>query len=77
VDFLWFDLQGMELAALKGCGDLLSSVSAIHCEVQNFPLYEGAPLYPEVYKWLKQRGFAVAHEAIFRRGGNVLFVRRR
>lgn len=75
VDFLWLDLQGMELAALKGCGDLLSTVSAIHCEVQNFALYEGAPLYPAVSDWLKRQGFAVAREAIFRRGGNVLFAR--
>jgi len=77
VDFLWLDLQGMELAALEGCGDLLATVSAIHCEVQNAPLYEGAPVYPEVSKWLKGHGFQVAQEAVFRRGGNVLFVRSR
>ena len=75
VDFLWLDLQGMELAALKGCGDLLSTVSAIHCEVQTLELYEAAPLYPELSGWLEQKGFRAAHEAIFRRGGNVLFVR--
>jgi FkbM family methyltransferase len=74
IDFLWFDLQGFELAALEGCGDLLSSVSAIHCEVQNLPLYEGAPLYPEIAQWLGRKGFHVAHKATFRRGGNVLFV---
>lgn len=77
VDFLWLDLQGMELAALEGCGDLLQGVSAIHCEVQNVVLYEGAPLYPEIFRWLRRKGFVVAREAIFRRGGNVLFVRRR
>ncbi len=75
VDFLWLDLQGMELAALKGCGDLLSTVRAIHCEVQGLELYEAAPLYPELSRWLGQKGFHVACEAIFRRGGNVLFVR--
>lgn len=75
VDFLWLDLQGMELAALKGCGDLLSTVSAIHCEVQTLELYEAAPLYPELCRWLQLKGFHAACEAIFRRGGNVLFVR--
>jgi FkbM family methyltransferase len=75
IDFLWFDLQGMELAAFEGCGDLLAKVRAIHCEVQNFPLYQGAPLYKELSDWLSRRGFRVAVEAIFRRGGNVLFVR--
>jgi hypothetical protein len=77
IDFLWLDLQGMELAALEGCGNALAQVRAIHCEVQNLPLYEGAPLYPEISAWLNERGFRVAREAIFRRGGNVLFVRRK
>jgi len=77
IDFLWLDLQGMELSALEGCGNALTQVRAIHCEVQNLPLYEGAPLYPEISAWLNERGFRVAREAIFRRGGNVLFVRRK
>jgi FkbM family methyltransferase len=77
IDFMWLDLQGMELAALEGCGGLLSRVSAIHLEVQNIPLYEGAPLYPEISRWLHSRGFRVVQEAVFRRGGNVLFVRRK
>jgi FkbM family methyltransferase len=75
VDFLWLDLQGLELAALEGCGELLATVSAIHCEVENVPLYAGAPLYPEVSSFLKRHGFRVGKEAVFRRGGNVLFVR--
>jgi FkbM family methyltransferase len=75
VDFLWLDLQGMELAALEGCGELLATVGAIHCEVQNLPLYAGAPLYPEVSDFLKRQGFRVGKEAVFRRGGNMLFVR--
>jgi FkbM family methyltransferase len=75
VDFLWFDMQGMELSALEGCGNLLSTVSAIHCEVQNIALYEGSPPYPQIRRWLEKRGFRVAREAVFRRGGNVFFVR--
>jgi len=75
IDFLWLDLQGMELAALKGCGDLLSGVYAIHCEVQNIELYSGSPLYADLSSWLKSRGFSAVCEAVFRRGGNVLFAR--
>jgi FkbM family methyltransferase len=75
VDFLWLDLQGMELAALKGCGDLLSGVHAIHCEVQNIELYSRSPLYADLSSWLKSRGFSAVCEAVFRRGGNVLFAK--
>lgn len=75
VDFLWLDAQGMELAALKGCGDLLSGVRAIHCEVQNVELYHGSPLYSDLLSWLNSKGFRAVCEAVFRRGGNVLFAR--
>jgi 2-O-methyltransferase len=75
VDFLWLDLQGLELDALRGAEGLLRDCSAIHCEVQNLALYEGAPLYPEVRAWLMDHGFCPVREAIFRRGGNVLFAR--
>ena len=75
VDFLWLDLQGMELAALQGCGKLLEGVSAIHCEVQHLPLYKGAPLYEELAEWLRGKNFRPACKAVFRRGGNVLFTK--
>jgi hypothetical protein len=63
------------LDALRGAEGLLRDCSAIHCEVQNLALYEGAPLYPEVRAWLMDHGFCPVREAIFRRGGNVLFAR--
>jgi FkbM family methyltransferase len=75
VDFFWLDLQGLELAALRGAERLLGGCSAIHCEVQHISLYEGAVLYPELRAWLAARGFRPVCEAVFRRGGNVLFVR--
>jgi FkbM family methyltransferase len=75
VDFLWLDMQGAELAALKEGEQMLTTVCAIHMEVSLKPTYEHAPLYPEVRSWLKARGFSVANEALpYRDMGNVLFV---
>jgi len=48
VDFMWLDMQGYELVALGGAMQLLPTVAAIHMEVCNVQLYEGAPLYPTV-----------------------------
>lgn len=76
VDFLWLDLQGLELAALKGATHVLKKVSAIHAEVNLVEVYENVPLYAELRSWLEKRGFKVAFEAIdWDDGGNVLFVR--
>lgn len=75
LDFLWLDLQGYELEALKGAEKLLSKVSALHIEVSYLQLYDGGVLYPELKAWLQQRGFQPVVDATFRLGGNVLFAR--
>jgi FkbM family methyltransferase len=76
VDFLWLDLQGYELAALKGAAEMLQSVKAIHTEVNLVEVYRGAPLYGELKQWLEKKGFKVVFEAIdWADGGNVLFAR--
>lgn len=76
IDFLWLDLQGLELAALKGANRILKTVSAIHTEVNLVEVYEGVPLYPELKSWLKNYDFRVEIEAIdWDDGGNVLFVK--
>lgn len=51
------DLQGAELMALKGMGDLLRHFGWLYLEVNQEPLYVGCPLLPELTEWLKARGF--------------------
>jgi FkbM family methyltransferase len=75
LDFLWLDLQGYELEALRGAERVLTTASAIHVEVSHRQLYEGGVLYPELKHWLQQRGFDPVVNATFRLGGNVLFAR--
>lgn len=76
VDFLWLDMQGHELAALRGAGDLLDTVTAIYTEVSLIELYEDAPLYHEVRTWLEHRGFRVhGVDFSYAEAGDVLFVR--
>jgi len=75
-DLLWLDMQGFELAAMKAGEKLLSTVSVIHLEVSLKEVYSGVPLYPEVRRWLEERGFrAVREELPWPDMGNVLFVR--
>lgn len=77
VDFLWLDLQGYELFALKGARQTLPTVSAIYTEVFLKESYAGAPLYPELRGWLIEQGFTVEWEGLpWPDSGNVLFVRR-
>jgi len=56
-DVIWMDLQGSELAALKGLGVYISNVKFIHTEVTFKPMYTGQDLYPEINKYLIENGF--------------------
>lgn len=75
VDFMWLDLQGYESEAISGAMNMIKAVSAIHLEVSQIELYDGQPLYPEIKDQLRGLGFGARIEAIFRVGGNVLFVK--
>ena len=76
IDFLWFDLQGMEPMVLKASPIMLKTVKAIYAEVSYCELYKNAPLYPEFKVWMEQQGFTVVaevhHHVTF---GDALFVR--
>lgn len=57
IELLWMDLQGNELNALKGMGNLIDNVIALHSEIGLKPYYEGHQLYPEINYFLEMRGF--------------------
>ena len=77
IDFLWLDLQGMELLTLKGAQNILKTVTVIYTEVSLVENYEGGSLYPELKEFLVSNGFEVKREDLpWDDGGNVLFVRK-
>jgi FkbM family methyltransferase len=57
VDVLKLDLQGNELAALRGATNTLPGVRAILCEVNFIARYQGCSLFHEVAGFLADRGF--------------------
>lgn len=59
VALLKLDLQGFELAALRGVGDLLPTVRAIYSEAQITPEYAGASTFGELDVYLRGRGFGL------------------
>jgi FkbM family methyltransferase len=57
IDFLNIDLQGAELKALKGMGDLLNSFKWAYLEVNKDELYKGCALVDEIDTYLAGFGF--------------------
>jgi hypothetical protein len=56
-DFWIVDLQGAELLALQGAGELLKSCIAIYIEISKVEIYKGGVLWSELLKWLASKGF--------------------
>ena len=57
-DFLKMDVQGYELAVLKGATQSLPSVQVVLAEVNFLEIYEGVPLLAEFISWMHDRGWA-------------------
>lgn len=75
IDFMWLDMEGMELAALKAAGPMLDTVKAVCMEVSRDRHYVGAPLYEEIITWMRDQGFRVAIDRVTLWFGNILFIR--
>jgi len=78
VDLLWMDIQGAELAALKGLGERIADVALIHAEVEFEEIYRGQPLFSEVRDWLEAKGFRFLGFTIYaRHSADAVFASRR
>ena len=79
VDFIWLDIQGLELAVLQNAMILLPTIKVIYCEVHFMTAYAEQPLYQEIKSWIESQGFvAVARDFDQEPSwffGNVVFVR--
>jgi FkbM family methyltransferase len=54
---LKLDVQGFELAVLRGAPDTLCQCAYVYAECSQVPLYTGQALYPEVVAFLAGYGF--------------------
>lgn len=76
VDFMWLDMEGAELMALKASPKILKTVKAIYTEVNFQEFREGNCFYDEIKGWLEEQGFKEIWSQLNTSWqGNVLFVR--
>lgn len=61
-DVVWMDLQGAELLALRGMGELRQTVRAIQLEITYRELYHGQVMWPEVRTFLESNGMRLVDE---------------
>jgi FkbM family methyltransferase len=66
------DVQGYEMKVLRGAEKTLPRVDHIFVEAGIQQLYEGAPLFSEVFEFLRDRGFHLMTLRAWHRGNHVL-----
>ena len=74
IDFMWLDMEGMELSVLKAAGPVSATVKAVCMEVTREERHVGTPLYGEVVDWMRNQGFRAAIDRVTLSFGNILFV---
>lgn len=75
-DFINLDLQGYELAALRGAVRFLGGVKWVYCEVNREELYQGCALVGDIDVYLIAHGFERRATKWTRHGwGDALYVR--
>lgn len=57
IDVLKLDVQGAELAVLRGAEEVLPTVRMIEVEVAFNPMYTGQPLFGDIDEFLRSQGF--------------------
>lgn len=76
LNFWNLDIQGAELAALKGAGDYIRHAEFIYVEVNVESLYKGCALLPEMDSFLAEKGFQRVGLQLVKEGwGDALYVR--
>lgn len=78
IDFMWLDMQGMELRMLKKSRIVFPSVGLLYTEINLTENYSGTSLYPEYKKWLHSHEMELLVENTYWNDmGNALFIRRK
>ena len=57
IDFIWFDLQGAELIALKSGINLLKDVKVVYCELNFSEIFKNQVFFDELNSFMENNGF--------------------
>lgn len=76
-DFLWLDLQGLELAVMKASPSVIRNAKVIYTEASLIETYENTAIYKDIRDWLAKQGFKPVIEKFpWEDMGNVLFIKK-
>lgn len=72
---LVMDIQGAELLALKGMGDIINNMDAVYIEATEKPLYEGGCVLEDLDKFLFNLGYSRKYLMLLNSYGNAFYLK--
>ncbi len=76
IEFMWLDMEGMELQTLKSSQNILKTVKCIYTETNFQEFRQGMTQYAELRRFLEESGFyLLAHWYQENLQGNAIFIR--
>lgn len=77
-DFMWLDLEGLELEVLKSSPEILKNVKVIYTETNFYEFRVGTTQYQDLKRFLESNGFALlSHWYAENLQGDAIFVNKR
>jgi 2-O-methyltransferase len=76
IDFMWLDMEGVELKMLNAAPKILKTVKAIMIETNYWACRIGTAQYPDLKAFLKEKGFEEARHWMAVGQGNAMFVKK-
>ena len=73
---LVMDIQGAELLALKGMGDIINNMDAVYIEATEKPLYEGGCVLEDLDKFLFNLGYSRKYLMLLNSYGNAFYLKK-
>lgn len=76
IDFMWLDLEGLELRVLKSSPNILKSVKIIYSETNFFEFRKGTVQFEDLKNFLKRHGFLMVVHWHSNLQGNAIFIKK-
>lgn len=77
IDFMWLDLEGIELQILKSAKKILKNTKVIYTETNFYPFRKGTTQYKDLKNFLEKNGFVLlAHWYHEGYQGNAIFIKK-
>ena len=78
INFIWMDIQGAELMALRGLEECIYDIDIINTEVEFIEMYKDQPQFKDIKKFMNEKNFILGYFSTFGHyAGDAVFINKK